>query len=136
MPSRNSRKTYTEIDMIDLKDFMKAALQQITEAASEFQSEQGENGATLMPAPSVTGTSDNITNSGFLPLGGRKYATIVNFDVAITVDESESASAGGGIKILPFRVEGETGATAAQSSASRIQFPVTLHIPQKPVRGT
>jgi len=116
--------------MIDLKDFMKATLQQITDAAREFQEENEASGAKIMPKPEFSGIAEHA-KAGFMALGHREYATVVNFDVAITVDERESASAGGGIKILPFRVEGETGAINAQQSASRIKFPVTLYLPQK-----
>ncbi len=110
---------------MQLRDFVKEVLTQIVDGVRDAQEPNG--GAFVVPA------SD----------GGHKYAehprfassarlksTIVDFDVAVTVEESDKAGGKAGVKVFSFQI-GVDGELASKSSTvSRVQFAVPLLLPE------
>ena len=120
--------------MTTLKDFVRDTLSQIAEGVDEFESSQtgtDQNAATARPeiATDPSDASKSTAAAGFLYLGYREgYATIVDFDVAVTTEENEAKKAGGGIKVVPFRVEGGLESGVANTSVSRVSFRLPLKL--------
>lgn len=125
--------------MITLKDFVKDTLAQITEGVAEFNSAQGD-GVTASPklAPAGLKTSD-ILQGGLIitsrirgDSGGTeewKYATPVDFDVAVTATETEGTKAGASVRIVQvFSAGGEASSAVTNTSVSRVKFRLPLQL--------
>ena len=99
----------------------------ITEAIAEFD---GAGGAIAAPPLSTSGglAGSTASEAGLLYIGGQQYATMVNFDIAITYEDADASKAGGGIKVIPFRVGAETSSTQANTTVSRVQFAIPLKL--------
>lgn len=110
---------------MQLRDFVNEVLTQIVDGVRDAQKPNG--GAFVVPAGD----------------GGHKYAdhprfaasariksTIVDFDVAITAEDSDKANAKAGVKVfsVQFGVDGEV--TSKNSTVSRVQFAVPLLLPE------
>ena len=71
---------------MELKDFIKTAITDITEAVSELQSEL-ENGAIVNPAlPNAISTNTIAVD------GSNRLISTIDFDVALTVGKADSIS--------------------------------------------
>ncbi|MEQ9111495.1 MAG: hypothetical protein RIF37_08780 [Rhodospirillaceae bacterium] len=136
--------------MLTVKDFIKETLMQITDAAKEFEMERsGADGATV--TPEMSGYAVNsankqtlISNSGLLFLGAvsnegsrydgssldnASYAAIVEFDIAVSATDTETAATGGKLAVMPFvKVGAELGSETANSSISRVAFKLPLRL--------
>ncbi|MEI2679098.1 MAG: hypothetical protein V9G29_15340 [Burkholderiaceae bacterium] len=110
---------------MQLREFVKEVLTQIVDGVRDAQEPNG--GAFVVPAGD----------------GGHKYAehprfassariksSIVDFDVAITAEDSDKAGAKAGVKVfsVQFGVDGEM--TSKNSTVSRVQFAVPLLLPE------
>lgn len=119
--------------MITLKDFVRDSLAQIADAAKEFGDSREDEAS---PYPSVRGAVDEKmwSNHGLLFLGfgdevGARYASIVDFDVAVTAQDTDSTQAGGGIRVVSvFSAGGEMQTQSTNASVSRIRFKLPLQI--------
>lgn len=111
--------------MTTLKEFMKETLTQIVEAAAEFSADNTEKGVTTNPQ------LYDPAGAGFATIKHREgVATIIDFDVAISTEESEKVGAGGGIRVLSvIRAEGEVQTNAISGTASRVRFKIPLQLP-------
>ncbi len=76
-------------------------------------------------------------------IGGHEYAkhprvsmkallssTVVDFDIAVTVEESKSKSGGGGLKVAGIGASAEGSSAAKDTRVSRIQFGVPVLLPE------
>ena len=121
--------------MLTLRDFVKETLSQIVHATHDFQKEHAATGATvsLELQQGDKAYADKgliIVDWGVSESQGVKYATLVDFDVAITAEDTESAKAGGGIRVLSvLKAEGGLETQAATGSQSRVKFTLPLQIP-------
>jgi hypothetical protein len=110
---------------MQLREFIKEVLNQIVDGVRDAQKSNG--GAFVVP------TGD----------GGHKYAdharfagnarmksTIVDFDVAITAEDSDKVEGGAGVKVfsLQFGAKGEVA--SKDTTVSRVQFAVPLLLPE------
>ncbi|WPZ33158.1 hypothetical protein T8K17_18175 [Thalassobaculum sp. OXR-137] len=118
--------------MLTIKDFIRETLQQISDAALEFDAEKDAKGATVFP---VTRRQDESAwekqNLMFLGVdeAGAIYASFIDFDLAVTVQEAETASGSGGISILSVaKAGGQVQTQASNSSVSRIRFKLPLQL--------
>ncbi len=136
--------------MISVKEFIKDTLSQINEATKEFNQEIGESGAASVApeiAGSIIGTTDmqkNFTTTGLVHLGyvpsegtrfesrGKSnvsYATMVEFDVAVTATDAESANAGAKVTVVSvFKAGGEIETQTINTSVSRVSFKLPLRL--------
>ena len=108
---------------MELKEFIKTAITDITDAVSELQSELN-NGAIVNPAiphPISNGSID--TGAGNQPIQS------VEFDVALTTSEAASVdgNAKGGITVFSAKVG--TSQQAQSQNVSRLTFIVPVVLP-------
>ena len=116
--------------MITLKDFIKETLTQIVDANTEFNTEKSGTGADTNPK--VYGHGEHMASQGFFRTRDGQNIVTINFDVAISAEEGGRTGGSGGIKVLSvFSAEGGIEQTKANSSVSRVRFPLPLKLPGK-----
>lgn len=94
---------------MELKEFIKTALSDITNAVSELQTEL-QNGAIV--SPSVSNPITNVTVIDPQDDKINRPISKIDFDVAITVGSTDNTEAGGkvGIQIFSAKLGGNTRA--------------------------
>ena len=106
---------------MELKEFIKTAIADITDAVSELQSEL-DNGAIVNPAlPHPVG-------SGSVDAGmGNQQIQKLEFDVALTIAETSSIDGGakGGIAVFSAKM----GTSQQSQNVSRLSFTVPVALP-------
>jgi hypothetical protein len=118
--------------MITLKDFVRETLSQIVEGVNEFTEQKAEVGATTYPRmTSMIAEADmekvGVIFAGFGPDKGANYVTKIDFDIAISATDTETAAAGGGIRVLSLlRADGSLETQTANAAVSRVRFTLPL----------
>lgn len=117
---------------MELKEFVKTAIQVITNAVSELQSEL-KNGSIVSPSmPSAIANSTVMDpDNGSI---NRKISNI-DFDVALTVGDSGTIESGGkvGIQIFSAKIGGEN--KSHTEDVSRITFSIPVVLPTAHVKS-
>ncbi|WP_316976500.1 trypco2 family protein [Shumkonia mesophila] len=117
--------------MITLKEFVKDTLTQIVDAAGEFSSDRGSVGGTTNPQVETVKT-ENWSENGllFCRFNGKQaiYATVIEFDVALAVEETRTKKGEGGIKVSVLNAGGGLEDRRNSSSSNRIRFKLPLEI--------
>lgn len=117
---------------MELKEFVKTAIQDITNAVSELQSEL-KNGSIVSPSmPSAIANSTVMDpDNGSI---NRKISNI-DFDVALTVGDSGTIESGGkvGIQIFSAKIGGEN--KSHTENVSRITFSIPVVLPTAHVKS-
>ena len=117
---------------MDLKDFVRETLVQISTAVQESIQEVRESGGYSNPA--AVGSSKNSDNSHFGSMGGGQNVFLVDFDVAVTVDENSEVSGGGKLKVASvFSLGADAGLGSKSSSSNKVSFKIPLALPVDPV---
>jgi hypothetical protein len=119
--------------MLTLKEFIKETLTEITDGLMEFAESKSETGAN--PNPSYFGKIPD-PSYGFL-IGAQnkekgRYDMImpVDFDVAVSAEDSSSKSGGGSIRVVSFLAgEGKIESETSVGSVSRVKFRVPFRLP-------
>lgn len=108
---------------MELKEFIKTAITDITDAVSELQTGLG-NGAIVNPA-----LPHPISNGSIDAGAGNQPIQKIEFDVALTTSEAASVdgNAKGGITIFSAKVE--TSQQAQSQNVSRLTFTVPVVLP-------
>lgn len=108
---------------MELKEFIKTAITDITDAVSELQAEL-ENGAIVNPA-----LPHSISNGSIDVGSGNQPIQKVEFDVALTTSEAASldGNAKGGIAIFAAKLG--TSQQAQSQNVSRLTFTVPVVLP-------
>lgn len=117
---------------MELKEFIKTAISDITGAVSELQNELG-NGAIVSPS-----LPNPIANRTVIdPENDRINRPIskIDFDVAITVGDTSATGAGvkAGIQIFSAKIGGEN--TTHAENVSRITFSIPVVLPTEHVKS-
>lgn len=117
---------------MELKEFIKTAITDITDAVSELQSEL-KNGAIVSPS-----LPHAISNGTVLDPENDKVnrpISKIDFDVAITVGDSDSVEAGAkaGIQIFSAKLGSET--KTHTENVSRMTFSIPLVLPTTHVKS-
>jgi hypothetical protein len=110
---------------MQLREFIKEVLTQIVDGVRDAQEPNG--GAFVVPAGD----------------GGHKYAehprfaasarlksTIVDFDVAITAEDSDKVGGSAGVKVFSVEFGAKGEVSSKDTTASRVQFAVPLLLPE------
>jgi hypothetical protein len=135
--------------MMTLKDFIKGALTDIVLATKEFDAEQLAVEGGQAKKPLITATpvfsaaqASNLKDAGLIQLGWNKYgnfaadnvpqyAVLVDFDVAVSAEET-SAEKGGGkisvVSIISAKAEAAIEAKNTNSSVSRVRFKLPIRL--------
>lgn len=118
---------------MELKEFIKTAITDITEAVSELQ-EELDNGAIV--SPSLPNPISNTTVIDPDNENINKPISKIDFDVAITVGDTSATGAGvkAGIQIFSAKIGGESQTHTENVSRMTFSIPVvmpTVHVKNK-----
>lgn len=114
---------------MELKEFIKTAVTDITNAVSELQTEL-QNGTVVNPTIYFKQPDDSIKH-GYIAVSKTRLVKIMNveFDLAITTAANSKKGGEGGFSINVAAAKiGRLSATSSQT-ISRIAFQIPLHIP-------
>lgn len=117
---------------MDLKDFVKETLSQIAAGVNESIPQVREAGGLVNPA--VRTNTKTTDPSHFANLGTGRSIFLVDFDVAVTVEEDSATNAEAKISVatlLSLKTSGESGNRS--SFTNRIGFKVPLALPVDPI---
>lgn len=126
--ARSLSKACTGINQrnMELKEFIKTAIGDITDAVSELQADL-KNGAIVNPSlpHAIANSTVNDPDEGNV----NKRISNIDFDVALTVGESGTTEGGGmvGIQILSAKIGGES--KSHTENVSRIAFSIPVVLP-------
>ena len=110
---------------MELRDFVKEVLTQIVDGVRDAQQPNG--GAFVVP----TGDGNHkYAEHPRFASSARIKSTIVDFDVAITVEDSDKAGAKAGVKVFSVQFGAEGEIASKNSTVSRVQFAVPLLLPE------
>lgn len=121
---------------MELKDFVSTSIEQISRGIMEA----GEN---LKNTDAIVSPEDFRVNSDSSQAFGRtkndnvlkdidagtRVVQKVDFDIALTVDESQSKTAGAKISVLSIGIGAEGGSESTTGTVSRLQFSVPVVFP-------
>ncbi|WP_415904026.1 hypothetical protein ACMXYW_10575 [Neptuniibacter sp. QD48_55] len=117
---------------MDLKDFIKQSIVQVTEAIVESNAELKGTGAVVNPGKIQV-------NSDSSQAYGRESSKLVHdsrvvhkldFDVAVVAEDEQSAEAGAKISVMSLKIGADGGVNYTNRSESRIKFSVPLIYPE------
>lgn len=116
---------------MDIKDFIKGSLLQIVDGITEANTALEAKGASI-PTTGVAreGVWCSLVKDKNNP--HTRLAMRVDFDLAVTVSQSDNLKAGGGISIASLLNAGATSENCSQSeSVSRIKYTIPLELPNQ-----
>ncbi|NQY89513.1 MAG: hypothetical protein HRT51_17560 [Colwellia sp.] len=117
---------------MELKDFVKEALVQIASGVEESIAAVRESGGYVNPAVKIDISKSD--GSHFSSLGNGQNVFLIDFDVAVTVEEETGTNAEEKLKVASLLSLGAGGKSANKASATnRIHFKVPLGLPVDPV---
>lgn len=108
---------------MDLRKFIAETLTQIIGGISDAQEnmlefQKGENSDYTAPYVNPNPVSEN-----------HKKLNDIEFDVAVTVSEGNSAEGGGGLSVMGVSIGGKGASEQTNSSVSRIKFSIPVSYP-------
>lgn len=113
---------------MDLKEFIKESLVQIAAGVKESQAAVRDACGYVNPAVRVLPKNTDNAHMTYLPDGRNVF--LVDFDVAVTVSESEKAKGGAKLQVASFvKLGGNVGGTSSSSATNRLTFKVPLALP-------
>lgn len=113
---------------MDLKDFVKETLVQISTGVKDSQDEIRKLGGSANPASRTSPSSTNQVHLTQLENGQGVY--LIDFDVAVNVSEESGVEAGAKLSVASVFSIGGSGTTGSSStSTNRISFKVPLALP-------
>lgn len=105
---------------MNLQDFLKETLVQISRGVEEAQKELADTGGRVNPALSTS--QGLLQQKGELVTRQGKLVYNVEFDVAVTVSDESGTKAGAGISVAALGAGAQTSDNYTASKMSRIQF--------------
>lgn len=113
---------------MDIKDFIKESLLQIVDGISETNEALKEKGAyiptRMVVGEGVWGTIDKETNT-------TRHFMRVDFDLAVTVTQSDKIKAGGGLSIASVLNAGASSEDSSKNEEiSRIKYTIPIALPE------
>jgi hypothetical protein len=117
---------------MDLQAFVRNALVQIVEGIKGAQDATAESmsGGSRKGRinPSIASLQGDMAKQGFLVSSNGEPVRLVEFDVAVTVEEKAGAETG--IKVLGLSIGGDL--QNKEASTSRLRFAVPIEYPREP----
>ena len=114
---------------MELKDFIKTAITDITNAVSELQEELGNNAVVSPPMPS------SIAQKTLQQEGRSRLISDIDFNVAITVGSVDSMEGNAGAGVLQvFSAKVNAGNESRSEKVSRISFSIPVIYPTADVK--
>ncbi|MBX3657876.1 MAG: hypothetical protein KF740_05525 [Ramlibacter sp.] len=117
---------------MELKNFISQALTSIVEGVVDAQKKTEKLGAHVNPG-GLTRTTQHISNDALWDNTTNNFARLVNFDVAVTVEEGTKTNAKIGVVAGVLNLGAGGASENKELAVSRIQFsvPVLLPVVQK-----
>jgi len=109
---------------MNLDEFVKEVLSQIVSGIRHAQSVEG--GAYIVPA---SDGGHEYAKHSRVSSNARYKSTIVDFDIALTVEDSSKGVGGGSLKVFSFGAKAEGEVTSKDTTVSRIQFAIPIMLP-------
>ncbi|MBK8816675.1 MAG: hypothetical protein IPN42_14745 [Methylococcaceae bacterium] len=110
---------------MNLDEFVKEVLTKIVAGIREAQANDG--GAFIVPAGDG---GHAYANHSRVSSNGKLKSTIVDFDIALTVEDSSKTSGGGGLKVAGIGANLEGESSSKDTKISRIQFGIPILLPE------
>ena len=108
---------------MELKEFIKGVLRDVTDAVSESQKELS-NGAVVSPM-------DTNNDLKAYVMKGDKYRTVsdIDFDIAVTVsaESDKGGNIGGSIRVLSASLGGKVAVTNEEVSRVKFSIPIVFN---------
>lgn len=116
---------------MELKEFIKQSIIEISEAVKEANDYAEENKLNIIINPNTihAGHAGERSRTDDEDYGDMRYIEDIEFDVAVTAGGEISGEAKGGIKILSFQAGGGGSITDTQQNVSRIKFMIPVCLP-------
>ena len=111
---------------MELDEFVKSVLVNVLSGVREAQ-ETESVGAFVVPGGDG---SHAYPKNSRVSSSARLKSTIIDFDVAVTVESSDKAGGGGSLKIAGFGASLEGESTSKDTKVSRIQFGIPIMLPE------
>jgi hypothetical protein len=116
---------------VELKDFVKETLSQISAGVAEAMDEVRENGGCVNPAAFAKVKVPEPSHFGAYEKG--KNIFLVDFDVAVTATKESGTNAGAKLTVANFLSLGARGESSQNNvTVNRIAFKVPLVLPVDP----
>lgn len=112
---------------MELKEFIKAAISDITGAISELQGELN-NGTIVNPSIPYAISTKTIKHDGM-----NRVVSQIDFDVAITVGDSNKCEGGAGVGIQIFSAKMGGGKEKHTENVSRMTFSIPVIFPTEKI---
>jgi hypothetical protein len=109
---------------MNLDEFIKEVLTQVVSGIRSAQAVEG--GAFIVPSGDG---SHNYAAHPRVSASARLKSTIVDFDIALTVEDSSVGSASTGLKVFGIGANVHGGLSTKDTTVSRIQFAVPILLP-------
>jgi hypothetical protein len=109
---------------MNLDEFVKEVLIQIVSGVKKAQDSDG--GAYIVPA--ADGGHEYAKHSR-VSSNSRIKSTVVDFDIALTVEDSSGRSGTGGLKVFGFNADVQSALSSKDTTVSRIQFAIPIILP-------
>ena len=110
-----------------MREFIKTVMSQIVDGIRDAQEQNG--GAFIVPAGDG---GHKYADHPRFAASARLKSTIVDFDVAITAEDTDKIEGGAGVKVLSIQFGAKGEVSAKDTTVSRVQFAVPLLLPQSP----
>lgn len=111
---------------MELDDFVQFALVKILSGITEAQKDE-KVGAFVVPNGDG---GHQYPKNARVSSSARLKSTIIDFDVAVTVESGETAKGGGGLRIAGIGLEAGGELASKDTKVSRIQFGVPILLPE------
>jgi hypothetical protein len=111
---------------MDLDNFIKEVL---TNIVSGIRGAQEEDGVGPFVVPGGDGGHSYAEHPRFSN-SARLKSTIVDFDIALTVEESGKTAGGGGLKVAGIGASINGESSSKDTKVSRIQFSIPVLLPE------
>lgn len=111
---------------MDIQEFITETIKQIALGVSSANKEIELYGA-LLPDTNCALNRENVQY--YKEDGIARIITDVNFDIAVTVVQNETNSAGGGIKVCGMNLGADSSNNNSNQTSSRVQFKLNLVLP-------
>lgn len=118
--------------VMELKEFIKQSIIQITEAIVESNEVLKDKGAIVNPGRIQvnSGNSQSYGRESNDPIHSRRIAHKIEFNVAVTVSDEQQGGARAKISVMSLNVGAEGKVSYANISESRINFMVPILYPE------
>ncbi|AVH34576.1 MULTISPECIES: trypco2 family protein [Vibrio] len=120
---------------MELQGFISQTIQEIARGVLDAKEKLSDTNAVVNPQDFALKEGNSVAfgrlHSDDISRDDKKVVQKLEFDIAITVDETSKSGASGKISVLSIGVGGETESTNQSSSVSRVKFVVPMVFPDK-----